>query len=92
MADQSNIIVVHESPMQSVIKDTYTFAAVVGIIGVGWLLGSDAMQWIGFVILSVIALARAGSISKKFRYTPQEAADLLRDRWGVVASPSRTEE
>jgi len=76
------IILIHETMWQSVISDTYTFASIIAVIGTGWWLGSSAMQWAGFVILSLGLLAWR---KNRPRLTPQEAAEHLHQTFGVRA-------
>jgi hypothetical protein len=59
-----------------------TTFVVVTIIGTGWFLSSAAMQWAGFALLCVVAI---GYVSAQKKYTPQQAADYLRDKYGVRA-------
>lgn len=88
MSEEKSVLMIHERWSESLIKDAGSFATVTGIIGLGWWLGSDAMQWVGFIMVCLVALARLGSMkahSGKWRYTPQEAADYLSATYGVKA-------
>ena len=78
-----NIFIVSETVWQSIGKDTFSMLCIVVVIGVGALLKSSAMQWAGFVLLAVGFLGRVDS--HEYRVTPQRAADLLHERFGVVA-------
>lgn len=53
------VIIVRESVLESWATDASTFALVVGLIGIGWLLGSNAMQWLGALFAFLTILARA---------------------------------
>lgn len=77
------IIWVRESLLESFLSDLTSFVMACGLTGMGWWLGSTAMQWIGFVVfwMSLFALAR-GDTKRK---SPQEAADLLYEKYRVVA-------
>jgi hypothetical protein len=48
---ETQIIVIREVWYKSLLSDAGTFLTVVGVIGVGWFLGSSAMQWCGFAML-----------------------------------------
>ena len=49
-------IIIYESTLGSIIQDTYTFSCLIGSIGVGYFLGSSALQWIGgFMFIAWIA-------------------------------------
>lgn len=83
MADQTpEIILLHETIGESLARNAGTFALIAAVIGTGWLLGSEAMQWLGFVMLVFAGMARAKGIP---RLTPQQAADYLLRRHGVRA-------
>lgn len=91
MTDAPTVIVIHESAAKSLFRDAGTFCLVVGIIGVGVLLNSPAMQWCGFLMLVVIAFARA-LLHKSARHTPQDAADFLAEKFGVRATHKQENE
>lgn len=72
------IIIIRETMWQSIVSDAVSFCTVVGVIGVGWWLGSSAMQWAGFCMLGVVAFARAGAqTAQKNRRTIAEAQAYL---------------
>lgn len=57
----AQIIVVHETIAQSWARDASSFALFTGLIGVGTLLESSAMQWVGAIIgFGVIAVRASG--------------------------------
>ncbi|RJG46540.1 hypothetical protein [Mesorhizobium sp. DCY119] len=65
------ILVIHESVWHSFVRDATTFLMAVSIIGVGVLLASTAMQWVGAI---VFFLAVAGTAAAhKNRMTIEEA-------------------
>ena len=47
---QAEVIIVHETILKSVVVDATTFVLFLALIGIGWLLNSDAMQWVGAII------------------------------------------
>lgn len=87
MSKRRTIIILHETVMQSWLRDIGTFAMTVGVISVGVILNSDAMQWVGAAMLILTAISRAGAILRNTRMTSQQAADILRDKFGVFATP-----
>lgn len=77
------IMIFRETTAGSVVSDLFTLFTVAAVIGMGVWLDSSAMQWVGFIMVFVILFSR--STSKKSTYTPQEAADFIRDEYGVTA-------
>lgn len=57
--EKSKIIIVHESVMQSLVKDAGTFGIAAGLIGLGVFLNSSAMQWFGFLVAAIIITGKA---------------------------------
>lgn len=80
---ESTFIVIHETVLQSWMRDASTFALFAGLIGVGILAGSTAMQWAGFFVAIVVCIARASGKTK--RMTRDEAIVFL-------AIPNQTED
>lgn len=74
MSKRRTVIIIHETVMQSWLRDIGTFAMTVGVISVGVILNSDAMQWVGAVVLILAAISRAGTRIRNTRMTPQQAA------------------
>lgn len=81
---ETRVLVLHETIMQSWLKDAGTLASTTSIIGIGALLSSSAMQWAGFIMLGFIALCRLTS-ARKAHMSPQQAANLLAKEYGVRA-------
>lgn len=86
MSNEKTIIYVHETALQSWLRDLGSFCSAVGVIGVGVFLDSDAMQWAGFAMLTVMGMGRASGEYKQWKMTPQQAADAIRDKFGAVAA------
>lgn len=72
---KTEIILIRESFWSSIVSDTYTFLVVVGIISIGWLLQSTAMQWAGFLMLMILGLGKI--VGKTPRLTVAEARAKL---------------
>ena len=87
MTDKTEMIFLHESVRESLVSDIGTFATLASIIGLGVYLESSAMQWAGFIMVSMGIIGRAARMHKgKVRYTPQEAADYLHETYGVTVA------
>lgn len=82
------VIFITESFRDSVLRDLASTAFAVLVIGIGVGLHSDAMQWAGFFLTGLILMKGAQWMrSENPERTPQEAADFLRDEYGVTAAP-----
>lgn len=57
---EKTAIILHESTLQSWIRDASTFATFAGLIGIGVYADSGAMQWAGFFIAVMTVFSRAG--------------------------------
>jgi len=74
MKNAPEIIVIAESTLQSLIRDAVSGAVIILVIGLGVALQSTAMQWMGFLLVIMIAFSRA---TKHRRYTIAEARARL---------------
>jgi hypothetical protein len=83
-ATPSPIYYVCESVWQSFVKDAISFVTVVGIIGVGKLVDSAAMEWMGAGMTVWFFILQVRGTARKLRTTPQEAADRLLREHGVT--------
>lgn len=61
MAEKTKIevIVICESVLQSWARDIVTVALFLALIGIGWLIGSAAMQWVGAIVAFITVWQRA---------------------------------
>jgi hypothetical protein len=82
-----DVMLVDESVNRSIIKDTFTFAMVTSLIGIGVVLESNAMQWFGAFMAMIGILGGIKKYSKNGTMTPQQAADYLRDNYGATSEP-----
>lgn len=65
MADKTSVIIIHETVLQSLARDAGTVAVFVALIGIGWFIGSTAMQWVGAIIAFIALWQRAaGSVQR----------------------------
>ncbi|MFU0504155.1 hypothetical protein [Pseudaminobacter sp. NGMCC 1.201702] len=67
---KTEIIILHETVLQSYLIDTSTFILFLALIGIGVYLDSTAMQWIGAIIGFFTIAGRA---SRKRRMSFDEA-------------------
>ncbi|RVO41330.1 hypothetical protein CN093_08680 [Sinorhizobium meliloti] len=73
------VVIIHETIVKSWLRDISTFALFAALIGVGWLLDSGAMQWMGAIIAFITILTRANGLHKKNRKSISEARQFLDD-------------
>ena len=80
-----DVMLVVEGVKQSIIKDAFTFVMVTSLIWIGVVLNSNAMQWFGAFMAMICILGAFKKYIKNQTMTPQQAADYLRDNYGVTA-------
>lgn len=73
---EPEIILITETPMQSLKRDATTYLLIVTVLGTGWLMGSAPMEWTGFVMLMLGALVRI-TLAGKHKMTIAEARKKL---------------
>lgn len=76
---KTEFIVISETIFKSWARDASTFALFAGLIGVGILAESSAMQWAGFFVAIVTLISRAGGLKVK-RMTRDQAVAYLQTR------------
>ena len=83
------VLMVHETVRECIARDVVTFLTFAAMSGLGVLLQSSAMQWIGGLLWLLWMVTRGASNLRSlgFRGTPQQAADMLAERFGVRAKP-----
>ncbi len=83
---------IHKEPSwyRELWSDVCTFGVVLALFSVGWFFESAAMQWFAFVACFVILVGRA--TQKVKRCSPQEAADFIRDEYGVTADTPKSDQ
>lgn len=87
VSEQKTVILCHETAAQSWGRDLASAAVLLGMIGVGWAIDSSALQWIASFVWVIWLFSRAVNSPNVHRVTPQEAADILRDKFGIRARP-----
>ncbi len=80
------IILVRESPRDSLIRDGGSVLAAWAMILPGWALGSDVLQFIGGVLFLLVIALRASSVRKALTKTPEEA---LAEVQAIIAAEVR---
>lgn len=84
MTLKKNVILVHETAMQSWLKDAGTFAMFASMIGLGWAIDSVVMQVIGAIVamasISIVSIRR--TVGKT--YTVAEARKRLDEIEGAA--------
>lgn len=77
MSKRPEVILVHETPAKSWLRDLSSVACFVALIGIGVLLGSSAMQWTGAVLGFLVLLNHGARIDKDNRFTIADARKRL---------------
>ena len=75
------ISIVHENLKESVASDCFTFGMLVGVVLVGKWVDSDALQWIGGLMVIF------GVISKTFYKFPKMTIDQARSKLDEIEDP-----
>ena len=73
-------VVLEESVLGSWAKDAGTFCMLVGLVGIGWALESEALQWIGAIMGFITIFVRASRIKTLYRGDAEGARDFV-TRW-----------
>lgn len=66
-----------------------TYGTLFGLIGVGVMTDSAAMQWVGGLLAMLGIIGIAHTYTKQQYKTPQEAADYIAKKYGVMARERR---
>lgn len=78
MAEKTTVIIIHETILQSWGRDLGAFALFLSLIGLGWLIDSSAMQWVGAIIAFIALFQRAsGKVQKLSIADAREKLDAL---------------
>lgn len=65
-AKPQQVIIIHETVFKSWLRDASTFVLFLALIGIGILLQSVALQWVGAIIGFIVVGTRASMIRKCF--------------------------
>ncbi|MCO5072082.1 MAG: hypothetical protein M9944_12830 [Rhizobiaceae bacterium] len=77
MTDKIEVVIVNESLATSLAKDAGTLVVLVSMAGIGVLLESTALQWVGAILGFIWLLSRATSAFSKSRMTIAQARKRL---------------
>lgn len=77
MSKNDPVIIIHETVAKSWMRDASTFALFGGLIGVGILLDSSAMQWMGAIIAFITIIEKSTGLHAKNRMTIDQARKRL---------------
>lgn len=72
-----NVILVHETALQSWARDAGTFATIAGLTATGVLLDSAALQWVGAIMGFCAVFARSSGVVQRSRMTVAQARAKL---------------
>ena len=60
------VIIIRENLAESIAKDCFTFLMLAGLVAVGWLLDSTALQWIGSLMgFSAVCVKASGARKRR---------------------------
>lgn len=76
MSDKKKLVIYHESLVQSIVADCFTFGCLVGSVLVGKWIDSNALQWIAGMLL-ILFITTAPFKSKTTCYSPEEAKEAI---------------
>lgn len=77
MTDKREILIITESVGQSWRRDLSSLVTIIALIGIGILLKSNAMQWVGAILGFLMIMSRAARTVKDNRFTVEEARKRL---------------
>lgn len=81
---ETQVIILHETVWQSAVRDLISAAVLLGMVGIGIWLESNALQCVGGATWVLWLFCRmAGDSSARLRLTPAEAVRHLVDTFGV---------
>jgi hypothetical protein len=84
------IILATETVAMSWARDASSLLLAVVMTGIGRLLYIPPLEWIGAVFFIMSFAASTSALRNRYRKTPQQAADYLRDRYGVFTENAET--
>ena len=75
------LMVIRETWAEHILRDLTTFATLAALCGLGVIVGSTAMEWLGAGLGFVLLLSRAVRVKERHTFTVEEARAYL-DAWG----------
>lgn len=71
------VVIIRENLAESIAKDCFTFLMLAGLVFVGWLLDSTALQWIGSLMGFAAVCVKASGAQKRRTFTIEGARKRL---------------
>ena len=71
------VVLVDDRLWKSVGRDVVSMVTLVAMVGVGVLLQSSALQWVGAIIWFLWIIGKAASVDKKHKMTIAQAREFL---------------
>ena len=79
---KTEIIILHETVMQSWLRDLSSLAVSIAMVGVGKWIGSEALQWVGALLFFAVLLGQVkGSKDKLSIQKARARLDELEKEW-----------
>lgn len=75
--DSDTVILIHETILQSLARDAGTFATIAGLVAIGIVVESTALQWIGAIMGFLTVIARSSGAVQRSRMTVAQARTKL---------------
>lgn len=70
---ERTVIVLHETPLQSWVRDASSVVMFITLIGIGVFLESNAMQWVGAILGFLVIIGKAANLSNKMTVSEARA-------------------
>lgn len=77
MSDKKEVIILYETALQSWIRDASSAVMFIALIGIGVLLESSAMQWVGALLGFLVIIGKAVNHHNKSKMTVAQARKRL---------------
>ncbi len=89
MKPSQEFFIIHQTVMESWLRDASTFALFVALIGTGVLLNSVALQWVGAIVGFVTVLCRGAGFAHRLTITDARK-ELDRIEAELTSRPDRS--
>lgn len=70
---ERNVLLIRETVWESIASDGFTFIMVMALVGLGRVIESTALQWVGAIAFFAITMNRAKLFLEKRTFTVAEA-------------------
>ena len=92
MAGKNTLIVIHQTPLQSWVRDASSAAMFIGLVGIGVVLDSIALQWAGAILGFLVIISQAISLRENHKMTVEQARKRLDEIEASFAELSRKDD